>query len=120
KLMPRNNDDIMNLSENGVAIDLDSTDYQYPTAIVEVNGKTVETNVYPNPASDQITIEFGENNETTFSIRNSIGKEVPTNIQYTNGKAVVNLDGFAPGLYFVIVERDGVLQQEKFIVKGMN
>ncbi len=63
KLMPRNNDDIVNLSENGQAIILDSTDYQYPTAIVEVNGKTVETNVYPNPASDVVSVSVnGVNN----------------------------------------------------------
>ncbi len=95
-------------------------EYTY-SAVKAINNKTLfDISVYPNPASDQITIEFGEEEQTSFSIRNSIGTEIPVDIQYLNGKAVVNLRGFSSGLYFVIIERDGVLQQEKFVVKAMN
>lgn len=91
------------------------------SSVKAINNKTLfDINLYPNPASDQLTIEYGGADETTFSIRNSVGKEIPVDVIFSNGKAIVNLSGFSSGLYFVIVERNGIIQQEKFVVKQMN
>jgi hypothetical protein len=82
KLMPRNNDDIMGLSENGTAIVLDSTNLSLPTSIVDVNGKSVETTVFPNPASNNVTVSVtGLNANYTVAIYDLSGRMVSQSVR---------------------------------------
>ena len=62
--------------------------------------------VYPNPASDQITIQFssGNNNETKYAIYDSYGTTVfEKDLGIRSGSLVeqLNISDFHPGLYFV-------------------
>ena len=118
KLMPRNNDDIINLSENGTAIVLDSTDYQYPTAIVEVNGKTVETNVYPNPASDVVSVSVNGVNNYVVTVYD-LGGRLVSETRVANNFTQISVSELNNGVYFMkVADQSGnQLAIEKIVIK---
>src|SRR5690606_18009530 len=56
--------------------------------------------VYPNPASDNITISIKEGNQIeSITIFNVLGQKVATYDLDTNHKANINLQGLASGIY---------------------
>jgi hypothetical protein len=119
KVMPRNNDDIMGLSENGVAIELDSTNLSLPTAIVEINGKTIETNIYPNPASSDVTIAVNGMNEAfVISVYDLSGRLVNQSNNNSN-VAKINVNALQNGVYLMkVTDMDGnLLAIEKIVIK---
>ena len=118
KLMPRNNDDIIGLSENGVAIDLDSTNLQLPTAIVEVNGIAVETLVYPNPASDQVSVSVNGMNNFVVSVFDLSGRKVNERT-VSNNFTQISVNALPNGVYFMkVTDKSGnQLAVEKIVIK---
>ena len=80
---------------------------------VYING--IETKVYPNPATDAITVE---SNVTMSSVQiiNHVGQVVSTTI--VNGElTTVNTSNLSAGYYFVKVNTDNGSRSIKFIVK---
>lgn len=121
KLMPRNNDDIVNLSDNGMAIVLDSTDYSYPdtvTSVVTIEGASIETLVYPNPASDQISVSVDGLNNFTATIYDLSGRMVSESV-VANNFANISVSTLPNGVYFMKVsDRSGnQLAIEKVVIK---
>lgn len=118
KLMPRNNDDIVNLSENGTAIVLDTTDYQYPTSIVEVNGKRVETKVYPNPASDLISVSVNGVNNYVVTVFD-LGGRMVSETRVANSFTQISVSELNNGVYFMkVADQSGnQLAIEKIVIK---
>ena len=60
--------------------------------------------VYPNPATENITIEFiGDLAENTvyLEIYNSLGKPVYKEVLFKENSLEVNLSGFGSGIYFI-------------------
>ena len=119
KLMPRNNDDIMGLSENGNPIVLDSTNLPLPNAIVEVNGKTIETLVYPNPASTNVLVFVnGINGAYTVTIYDLQGREVSLTNHNANN-VTIDVNAIQNGVYFMkVTDLEGhQLAIEKIVIK---
>lgn len=118
KLMPRNNDDIINLSENGTAIVLDTTNLTLPTSIVEVNGNAVETIVYPNPASDQVSVSVIGLNQFVVTIFDLSGRQV-SETRVSNNFTQISVDAFNNGVYFMKVSdtSGNQLAIEKIVIK---
>ncbi|MGQ0828493.1 MAG: DUF7619 domain-containing protein [Bacteroidota bacterium] len=63
------------------------------------NSKEIQTMAYPNPATEQLTIVFGESVSGMLSIVDMTGRTVKTlNINRAD-QVIVNLDGLSSGLY---------------------
>lgn len=65
-----------------------------------------EFNVYPNPASTEITIEGempGQENPGVIKIFNSAGQEIQRN-QYNNKQQSIYVGGLAPGAYILDIK----------------
>jgi hypothetical protein len=78
---------------------------------VEVKESNREIKVYPNPVSDELTIEMpGNINITNFEIFNSLGQVVYKGI--ITEKTIVQTDNFPPGFYLIKL---GNLKTFKFI-----
>jgi hypothetical protein len=81
------------------------------------NNKTIS--IYPNPVSNELTIETeGNNGRKDFEILNSTGQVIfKGNILE---KAVVNTTGFAPGIYLIRVKNglSGMSSRKLLIVKN--
>ncbi len=78
--------------------------------------------LYPNPAVDQLEIQFSSNNNQTlkFSIYDSFGREVLQNYIYTmNGYQVqkVNISDLVSGLYLFKISIAGINSTKVFIKK---
>ncbi|NVO03425.1 MAG: DUF1566 domain-containing protein [Bacteroidetes bacterium] len=85
-------------------------------ASINENGNPDLFNVYPNPVSDQLTIEMnGSNEKITIEIFNSIGQSVfSSNL---NGKLVVETSGFSSGVYLIKFISNKTVEFKKILVK---
>lgn len=74
--------------------------------------------LYPNPASDHITLEFGENTEGNYQIDiyNSLGQVVRTqDFAATNfSRLDIGLSGLANGAYFVRMNKKDSTETKSF------
>ncbi|MFT5876693.1 MAG: hypothetical protein ACI9GM_000763 [Salibacteraceae bacterium] len=118
KLLPRNNDDIVNLSDNGTPIALDTTNYNYPVSVVELNGKSIETLVYPNPASDQVTVSVDGLTNFSVAVYDLSGRQIMETIN-ANSFARISVSPLPNGVYFLKVsDRSGnQLAIDKVIIR---
>lgn len=94
----------------------------YRIVMVEINGAKSQSNVinlnndcsngtmrvYPNPASDELTIDLtGVNTETIYSILDIMGKPVLSGSLELNSKNNINLRQMAQGLYILETVSNG-------------
>lgn len=107
RVLPRNNDDIRNLSDNGTQIPLDSTDLTLPdtgaTSVVDVNGVAVETTIYPNPANDQVTVAVSGLNETITIALYDLSGSVVMQKNVVGGQTQIAVQDFTNGIYIMKV-----------------
>tara|TARA_R110002050_G_scaffold11122_2_gene37812 strand:- start:11927 stop:14173 length:2247 start_codon:yes stop_codon:yes gene_type:complete len=119
EVMPRNNDDIVGLSDNGTAIVLDTTNLSLPTSVVEINGASVETVVYPNPATSDITIAVSGLNDTyKVAIYDLAGRVVSASVN-GNVSTTISVANLQNGVYLIKVTNvEGTqLAIDKIVVK---
>ncbi|MEN8929024.1 MAG: T9SS type A sorting domain-containing protein, partial [Flavobacteriales bacterium] len=76
--------------------------------------------IYPNPATDFITVDIlsqNENEEVTIRLFDAIGKLVYTNeVNTENNKVVIDLEGLENGLYTVSVSNEFFITTKKISV----
>jgi hypothetical protein len=87
----------------------------------EISG-TMELNIFPVPANEILNINFESATETNNSIRliNLIGKEVIVisgNSVIGNNESTIDLNGIAPGIYFLEVINGDQKSIEKIVVE---
>jgi photosystem II stability/assembly factor-like uncharacterized protein len=82
--------------------------------------QTNEINVYPNPTSDFINIEIGNNKTTVFhfSLYNSLGQMVLRK-HFNNAKRIRKIDvqKLPSGIYNLIIKEDNKVQSKKILIK---
>jgi len=95
----------------------DSAFYYYHTAL-GINDLMVQNGsltVYPNPASDYLTIETSAaQTPGRLSILNQDGRQIIT-LQITQTKTELNLSSLPAGVYFVRLTNDKTVSTGKFI-----
>jgi len=84
-----------------------SLEFLYPqvcgaSSSVEDLSAGVEFEIYPNPASSAVTIEFENTNGTAVTLRDISGRTVNTSNTQA-GKINMDLNGYRAGIYFVEV-----------------
>ena len=101
-----------------ICVSIDSAyAYNYVwSGINEINNKEEIINIYPNPATDNITIGVSNmlNIPATIEISNIQGqiiKQQTTNVETTN----INVSALAKGMYFVKVKTAKSVESKKFI-----
>jgi len=74
------------------------------------------TSIYPNPAADQLTIDANNNQIETVKIVDALGRTIDS---YANvsGTIQVNVNNYAPGVYFVIARNGANYQSQRFVKK---
>jgi hypothetical protein len=101
------------ISINGCTSNPSNSIYYIPTAsdAIEI-AKSIK--IYPNPVTNELTIEFeGNAVETEFNVINSIGQVISTGILFE--KTVVKTESFAPGIYLVRLKSGNTIQFKKVI-----
>jgi hypothetical protein len=82
------------------------------------NNPTANISIYPNPATDKITLELNNSNNKTMAINifDVAGKTVKA--YNTNAeKLVIDRDGLESGLYFVSIAVEGKRVTRKLVIK---
>jgi hypothetical protein len=81
---------------------------------IEETGSNNYIQLYPNPVSDELKIEFNDNNENLdFEILNSLGQIVV--IGNLTENQVIKTSNFPSGLYLMKFENGRTLEVKKFI-----
>ncbi|MFA8301082.1 MAG: T9SS type A sorting domain-containing protein [Hyphomicrobiales bacterium] len=111
-------DDVAEIAEDYLnSIRLDS--YKSETSVSNV--ETYSMDIYPNPATDKLYIDFKGNSSEDMNINlyNTVGQLVRS-YEYANGTQVntISLSGIDQGVYLVSVVKDGKkLTTKKIIIK---
>ncbi len=92
-----------------------------PTSIVS-NAVATKMRAYPNPASENVTIEYayaGQSSNVKLVIKNLVGNTLYTKVLDANGNRVkVDVSEYSSGIYFYSIEADGrPLVTKKLLVK---
>ena len=92
-----------------------------PTSIV-ASAVSTKMRAYPNPASDNVTIEYaytGNTNDVKLVVKNMLGTTLLTKKLDANGNKVkVDVSEYNAGIYFYSIEADGrPLITKKLLVK---
>jgi len=92
-----------------------------PTSIVS-NAVSTKMRAYPNPASENVTIEYayaGQSSNVKLVIKNLVGNTLFTKALDANGSKVkVDVSEYSAGIYFYSIEADGrPLVTKKLLVK---
>lgn len=92
------------------------TDYQI-TGEVEYELPNRIVNMYPNPASGYVTIEFQNNNKTSIQLLTITGQVVYEEKAVGQSKLNLDVSGLTKGLYFVAIKNDVGQQILKLIIQ---
>jgi hypothetical protein len=82
------------------------------------NSINSEILIYPNPASELITVELlnFNSNDLTITIFDQLGRTVLSKPHKSvNTSANLNISNFAKGVYFIVVNSDTQVYSSKFI-----
>lgn len=102
--------------------DFDGTKKYFNTIFVERDENMHSTvgnmfGFYPNPVADLITIQTYNNGRNNISILDASGKELYNTIVEGINTQQVDLSHLNTGLYFIRIENNGSIQNEKLIIK---
>lgn len=80
----------------------------------------LNVNLYPNPATDFVTIEIFDKYNTgnlKLEILNSLGQVVSsTNVENTSEKVIMDVNNFSKGLYLVRISSDKLYMTKKLMI----
>ena len=93
------------------------TDYQLTTDIEEEFYIFAEFNVFPNPASDYIYIEFQNNKDSELIIYNLNGKKVLGQSLIKETVTKVDVNTLSQGLYIGVIKNEMSTQNFKLIIQ---
>ena len=87
--------------------------YAAPAGIMEL--KSSQISIYPDPATDKITIETSATQgQSQLSVMNLNGQEVITR-QLTQSKTQLDISGLPGGVYFVRLINERTIVIRKFV-----
>jgi len=94
---------------SGSYFDLESCNQGFPLSLFETGDQTAQLNIYPVPATNDVTISFPKNiSNATFNIYNSLGKLIGSYpINSFSGKQQFNVEKLETGIYFVELFSNG-------------
>jgi len=81
-----------------------------------VDNSTILMSIFPNPASDYVTVEMEGAIAQKISVTNALG-QVVIEFNPTATTSIINFAGVEPGVYFVNITADGKEFNEKIVVK---
>ncbi len=77
--------------------------------------ETVECELYPNPATDEITLKMAEvSQNANYTITDVLGKQIQQNA-ISNNLERISLTEYQSGIYFITIENAGKIITKKFI-----
>ena len=98
----------INISANGESVLNGSIAYSQ-TRSVKIDRIISSSNIYPNPATNQLTVEGQNLSINNITIYNTLGQNMMSNYSYIeveSSKIIVNLSLFPAGVYYIVVNAE--------------
>lgn len=92
-----------------------SEDFTISTAAIEENA-IAGLSIYPNPASDNVTISLESTTESVVSVSDATGSVV-VNATNFNGSIAINTTDWESGIYFVQISNQGTTSVQKLVIQ---
>jgi Secretion system C-terminal sorting domain len=92
-------------------------DAALPSATNDVANLNERILVYPNPATQDITLDFTDLNATAFSILNAQGQMIDNQL-ITSATKKISLANYTKGIYWVRVQTSEGIGNQSFVVQG--
>ena len=83
---------------------------------VKSHAKNDAIKIYPNPATDLLTIESEKSLPMNYEIKTISGR-ILTRGKSANSKAAVDISNFVPGIYLLLIDQDDERYMKKIIVE---
>lgn len=72
--------------------------------------------IFPNPTTDYINISFLESGDYSFSVFDTLGKELKTSNSTAISEQQLDLQGYQSGVYYILIKSSTVEQYQIFKV----
>jgi len=87
------------------------------TESLESNKRNSNVSVYPNPATNQLTVALGSiNKKVEITITDITGKTIYTNIAKEIQRIEINTKHFAPGVYVLRIQTSGKIETKRLVI----
>lgn len=90
-----------------------------PTTSLSENNKNLEFSVFPNPASDYLTVTYSTNEKINLILLSSTGQKIyekEINPIEEGGSTQIELSNYKTGVYFLqLITKEGTLETQKII-----
>jgi Secretion system C-terminal sorting domain len=96
--------------------DLDGRETYSSIRSVNLDHEGTEISVYPNPATDHITISLTAAGNYKITLLNSNGQLMIKPVLTTGGPTVLNVSRLNAGIYFIQINRDGQNDTRKILI----
>jgi Secretion system C-terminal sorting domain len=93
-------------------------DEALPAPTNEVANEKQKIQIYPNPATEEITLDFTDWNATAFSIWNAQGQKMDNQL-VTSITQKISLANYPKGIYWVRVQTSKGVSNQSFVVHGL-
>ncbi|MBK7128924.1 MAG: T9SS type A sorting domain-containing protein [Crocinitomicaceae bacterium] len=78
---------------------------------LEIDEEEVTIEIFPNPASEMLNVQIAE--DASFKLINLAGEVILNG----KGNTQLNVADYAPGIYFITIQNQGVITTEKIVIR---
>jgi hypothetical protein len=96
--------------------DLDGRETYSSIRSVNLDHEGTEISVYPNPATDHITVSLPAAGNYKIALLNSNGQLMAQPVSTTGSNAVLNVSRLSAGIYYIQINRDGQNDTRKILI----
>ncbi len=83
------------------------------------NAVGIDARVYPNPAKGFVTVDIGENRKAWLTLYNIAGQSLLENTELVNRLNTIDLTGYVPGVYYIVLRnRSGGTQTDEIVLES--
>ncbi len=107
---------VSNTSRTTVGI-IDVGAYEYEGTLTNEEFGLTKFVIYPNPATENISIKTLDVNDLTINIYNNVGQKIGFQKSFLNGNYSINTSSFIAGIYFVELNISGQKKIVKIIIE---
>jgi len=99
-------------------VDRDGRSTLSPAVTVRFNGSAGILRVFPNPASDRVTVHYqGTSDPAVLRMLNDMGQTVGPDRAIQAGSTGIDLSGYAPGCYTIVLATDERVLHQRIVVR---
>lgn len=86
-----------------------------PTVISNINSQSNSLQISPNPATDEVQLDFGNDGNATYTVSDLSGRTLLKGSTTTGSK--INIAGLSPGMYVINLSLLGINWPPQKVIK---